>query len=89
VLLTSKLLSRLNECHATVIKELRILMSYFAVLDGYPKLAVSLNGTHREREKFLDCSLTFKFCCCFQIYSGSKVETGILSEGRESLGCSQ
>lgn len=59
------------------------------VLDGYHKLTVSLTGTRREREKFLECSIIYKLCCCLQISSGSKDETGILTEGRESLHCSQ
>jgi hypothetical protein len=52
------------------------------VLDGYHKLTVALTGTRREREKFLECSLICKLCCCLQISSGSKDETGILAERR-------
>ena len=64
-------------------------LSYFLALDGYHILTVSLTGTRREREEFLECSLICKLCCCPQISSGSKVGTGILIEGRESLDCSQ
>ena len=59
------------------------------VLEGYHKLTVSLTGTRHEREKILECSLTCKLCCCLQISSGSKVKTGILTERRESMDCSQ
>jgi hypothetical protein len=64
-------------------------LSYFVALDGYHKLTVSLTSTRRERDTFLECSLICKLSRCLQISSGSKIETGILTEGTESLDCSE